>query len=78
MYDHIYMTFNWYVQDSEEGIGNQQGKPHLGFRSLAGDVAGPLRLRWPWGIGGVADHGLSPGEGFSFFVMLFSVSSLGW
>jgi hypothetical protein len=25
-------------------------------------------LRWPWGLGGVAEHGLSPVGGFLFFV----------
>jgi hypothetical protein len=53
-------------------------KTHLGFCSLAGDAAGPLRLRWPSSLGGVADHGLSPAEGFSFFVRLFPAASSGW
>jgi hypothetical protein len=34
--------------------------------SLAGEVAGPLRLRWPWAL--EADHGPSPAGGFVFFV----------
>jgi hypothetical protein len=34
--------------------------------SLAGEVAGLLRLRWPWAL--EADHGPSPAGGFVFFV----------
>jgi hypothetical protein len=42
-------------------------KAHIGFSPLAGDAVGPLRLRWPWGLGGVADHDPSLVGGFSFF-----------
>jgi hypothetical protein len=34
--------------------------------SLAGEVASPLCLRWPWAL--EADHGPSPAGGFVFFV----------
>jgi hypothetical protein len=49
-----------------EGDREAARKTHLGFRPLVGDAAGPLRLRWSWGLGGVADHGLSLARGFLF------------
>jgi hypothetical protein len=39
------------------------------FDTKLGDVL----LRWPWGIGGVAGHGLSPTGGFSSFFRFFGV-----
>jgi hypothetical protein len=38
----------------------------LGFPPRAGEVSGPLHLRWPWAL--ETDHDPSMAGGFAFFV----------
>jgi hypothetical protein len=45
---------------------------------LADDAAGPLHLRWPCDLRGVADHGPSLVGGFSFFLFRLLFSALFW
>jgi hypothetical protein len=48
----------------------------LGFRSLTGEVAGPLRLQWPWAL--EADYGRSLADGFTFYVSVVFQCLLKW
>jgi hypothetical protein len=64
-------SFNRYVRVSGGGERKAARKTHLGFHPLVGDAVGPLRLRWPWGLGGVVDHRLSPAESFCFMLCCF-------
>jgi hypothetical protein len=65
------VTSNRYVRVSGGSDRKAARKTHLVLCPLAGDAVSPLCLWWPWGLGGVADYGLSPAEGFRFLLGCF-------
>ncbi|KAM0826378.1 hypothetical protein ACQ4PT_068918 [Festuca glaucescens] len=68
-------TIYWlYVSQERRSGAAVATKPIKGSVLLAGNAGGSFRLRWPWGLVGVADHSpLQVGSFHSEFSLFFGV-----